>query len=37
VKVRNTTLNQHGQAVMIQVANLIVPRRPPHPPGHAAS
>jgi len=28
VKVRNTTRNQAGEAVMIQVANLIVPRRP---------
>ncbi len=28
VKVRNTTLNQDGEPVMIQVANLIVPRRP---------
>jgi acyl dehydratase len=28
VRVRNTTLNQDGQPVMIQVANLIVPRRP---------
>jgi acyl dehydratase len=27
-RVRNTTLNQDGQPVMIQVANLIVPRRP---------
>ena len=28
VKVRNTTFNQDGEPVMIQVANLIVPRRP---------
>ena len=35
VKVRNTTMNQDGQPVMIQVANLIVPRRPPHPSGAA--
>ncbi len=28
VRVRNTTLNQDGQPVMIQVANLIVPTRP---------
>jgi acyl dehydratase len=28
VKVRNTTRNQAGETVMIQVANLIVPRRP---------
>ncbi|MGP0069232.1 MAG: MaoC family dehydratase [Isosphaeraceae bacterium] len=28
VKVRNTTLNQAGEPVMVQVANLIVPRRP---------
>jgi acyl dehydratase len=28
VKVRNTTLNQDGQRVMIQVVNMIVPRRP---------
>ena len=28
VKVRNTTLNQGGEPVMVQVANLIVPRRP---------
>jgi acyl dehydratase len=28
VKVRNTTLNQNDQPVLIQVANLIVPRRP---------
>jgi acyl dehydratase len=27
VRVRNTTLNQHDQPVMIQVASLIVPRR----------
>jgi acyl dehydratase len=29
-RVRNTTVNQAGQPVMIQVANLIVPRRPGH-------
>jgi acyl dehydratase len=28
VKVRNTTLNQDGQRVMVQVVNMIVPRRP---------
>lgn len=28
VRVRSTTLNQHGQPVMIQTASLIVPRRP---------
>ncbi len=28
VKVRNTTFNQDGEPVMVQVANLIVPRRP---------
>ena len=28
VKVRNTTINQAGEPVMIQTANLIVPRRP---------
>ena len=27
VKVRTTTLNQHGEAVQVFVANLIVPRR----------
>jgi acyl dehydratase len=27
VRVRNTTLNQNGQPVMVQIANLIVPRR----------
>jgi acyl dehydratase len=35
VRVRNTTLNQDGQPVMIQTASLIVPRRPapqPKPP-----
>jgi acyl dehydratase len=31
VRIRNTTLNQHGEAVMIQVANVVVPRRPAHP------
>jgi acyl dehydratase len=29
VKVRTTTLNQHGEAVQVSVANLLVPRRPP--------
>ena len=29
VRVRNTTLNQEGQPVMVQVVNMIVPRRPP--------
>jgi acyl dehydratase len=28
VRVRNTTLNQDGQPVMVQVASLLVPRRP---------
>jgi acyl dehydratase len=28
VRVRNTTLNQDGQAVMVLVVNMIVPRRP---------
>jgi acyl dehydratase len=28
LKIRNTTWNQEGQAVLVQVANLIVPRRP---------
>ena len=28
VKIRNTTRNQAGEPVMVQVANLIVPRRP---------
>ena len=28
VKIRNTTRNQEGQPVLVQVANLIVPRRP---------
>ncbi len=32
VRIRNTTLNQDGQPVMIQVANLIVPRRPERRP-----
>ena len=27
-RVRNTTRNQHGQTVMVQVVNMIVPRRP---------
>lgn len=29
VKLRTTTLNQHGQAVQISVGNLVVPRRSP--------
>jgi acyl dehydratase len=37
VRIRSTTLNQEGQPVMIQVANLIVPRRPPDPPGAAGA
>jgi acyl dehydratase len=28
VRLRTTTLNQHGEPVMVQVANIIVPRRP---------
>jgi len=28
VRVRSTTFNQEGQPVMVQVASLIVPRRP---------
>jgi acyl dehydratase len=28
VRIRNTTLNQDGQPVMIQTASLVVPRRP---------
>jgi acyl dehydratase len=28
IKVRTTTLNQRGEAVQIQVGNLVVPRRP---------
>lgn len=28
VKVRTTTLNQNGEAVQVQVGNLVVPRRP---------
>jgi acyl dehydratase len=28
VRVRNTTLNQDGQAVMVQVVTMIMPRRP---------
>jgi len=28
VRVRNTTLNQEGQPVMVQVVSMIVPRRP---------
>jgi acyl dehydratase len=28
VKVRNTTLNQNDEPVLVQVANLLVPRRP---------
>ena len=31
VRIRSTTLNQHGETVMIQVANVVVPRRPAHP------
>jgi acyl dehydratase len=27
IKVRTTTLNQHGEAVQVFVANLLVPRR----------
>jgi acyl dehydratase len=27
IKVRTTTLNQNGEAVLVQVSNLIVPRR----------
>jgi acyl dehydratase len=33
VRIRSTTLNQRDETVMIQVANLIVPRRPAHPAG----
>jgi acyl dehydratase len=33
VRVRNTTVNQHGEPVMIQVANIVVPRRPADPAG----
>ena len=33
VKVRTTTLNQHGEPVQIFVANLLVPRRPAAAPG----
>ena len=33
VKVRTTTLNQHGEPVQIFVANLLVPRRPETAPG----
>ena len=29
IKVRTTTLNQNGETVQVQVANLIVPRIPP--------
>lgn len=28
VKLRTTTLNQHGQAVQVSVGNIVVPRRP---------
>jgi hypothetical protein len=28
IKVRTTTLNQNGETVQVQVANLIVPLRP---------
>ena len=28
IKVRTTTLNQHGEAVQISIGNLLVPRRP---------
>ncbi len=28
IKVRTTTLNQHGEAVQVHVGNLLVPRRP---------
>jgi acyl dehydratase len=28
IKVRTTTLNQNGETVLVQVANLIVPLRP---------
>jgi acyl dehydratase len=28
IKVRTTTLNQNGEAVQIQVGNLLVPRQP---------
>ena len=28
VKIRTTTLNQHGEAVQVSVGNLVVPRRP---------
>ena len=28
IKVRTTTLNQHGEAVQISIGNLVVPRRP---------
>ena len=30
LKLRMTTLNQHDEAVLAQVANLVVPRRPDH-------
>jgi acyl dehydratase len=29
IKVRTTTLNQNDEAVQVQIANLIVPRRQP--------
>jgi acyl dehydratase len=28
IKVRTTTLNQHGEAVQVMIGNLLVPRRP---------
>ena len=28
IKVRTTTLNQHGEAVQVMISNLLVPRRP---------
>ncbi len=31
IKVKTTTLNQHGEAVQVSVGNLIVPRRAPAP------
>lgn len=32
VKVRTTTMNQHGEVVQISVGNLVVPRRPAEAP-----
>ena len=32
IKVRNTTRNQNGEAVLVQVVNLVVQRRQPDPP-----